>query len=678
MSCQAWREPADLFPLPHLEPPPAPGSGSRRLWQRYRKGALDFVLANLAIDSLNSMYLSSSLDPVPPSSSIPSASQQRALHHILDSCRSFRRRLCDAYGGLPRFSDPRLPGATVSWLSLETLSEDPLLFHYLLRTQAAEIKDANKVSIPDTPPPLRLLDVLPDEIASRYADVTRLLRPADEVRPAPSAHLVPKPVYLALLRRLHASGRVEWTKAPKAVNGFFGVEKPDGAIRLITDCRPANAHFIDSPPVELPTPDVLASLEVPGDAALFTAKTDLSDFFHQFLLPEELRPYFALPSVRAGELGLPGYDPGEEVWPMLTTVPMGWSHAVYVTQKAHEQMVRRAGIFDERDFITADGDACVSRTRIFIYIDDVGILGTDQADVDARQRAYEELVSRYGLRIKDTKKTRATSTGVDALGVRVDNTVFGLSAEKLASLAATTIAVLEGGPISGKQLARLIGSWVWALLPCRPLLSVLRASYRFVATAWNTSRALWRSVRNELHVLVGLLPVLRIDLAAQWSGTLLAADSSSRGYGVVYAGASPGHVRRLASDLPRQAPTQAGVLPQRQEQAVEQIGRAAWSVAITHRWRESEHISVLELRAALAALKWAASRPSSFRRRILLLSDSASTVGALAKGRSPAFSLLLLLRRVAVVCTGFGVRLVPRWIPTQANPADGPSRSIGR
>jgi len=576
--------------------------------------------------------------------------------------RDFRRRLCDVNGGLPAFSNPSLPGASVAWSRLAEVPEDPFLPDYVLRAQAVEIVDAGKVSLPSTPPSLRLLDVLPEADAQLYGSLEGLLRPREEVREMPRAHLISRPVMLDLLRRLQATGRVQWTQQPKAVNGVFGIQKPDGSVRLITDCRAANAHFIDSPPVQLPTPDVIASLEVPEGTTLYTAKADLSDFFHQFLLPDHLRPYFCLPSIRAGELGIPGYGPHEVVWPMLTTVPMGWSHAVYVTQRAHEEIVLREGLFARDDFISNAADARVSRPRIFIYIDDSGICGTSREEVAGLQQRYLAVMARYGLPAKPSKVVPATSTGVDVLGVRVDAARFGLGVDKLVTLAALTEAMLARGYATGRQFSRLIGSWVWCLLPCRPFLSVLRACYRFVAAAWQEPRPLWHSVRRELQVLLGLLPLLHVDLSAPWSGVLVAADSSSTGLGVVYAGVSPG---------------QAGALAQQEAAAVQQLDRLRWATAVQYRWRSREHISLLELRAALCALKWVASRPSAFGRRVLLLSDSSSTVGALAKGRSPSFSLLMVLRRVAVVCAGFGIRFTPRWIPTGANPADGPSRAAG-
>ena len=129
---------------------------------------------------------------------------------------------------------------------------------------------------------------------------------------------------------------VEFTTEPKCVNGVFATPKSDGMQRLVVDGRPANARFAPSPSMELPTPDLLAKLEVPEEETLYVAKSDLDNFYHRLRLPKWLRPYFALPPVRAGDIGLDGFAPDALVYPCCTTLPMGWSHSAYLAQAAHE------------------------------------------------------------------------------------------------------------------------------------------------------------------------------------------------------------------------------------------------------------------------------------------------------------------------------------------------------
>jgi hypothetical protein len=99
-------------------------------------------------------------------------------------------------------------------------------------------------------------------------------------------------------------------------------------------------------------------------------------------------------------------------------------------------------------------------------------------------------------------------------------------------------------------------------------------------------------------------------------------------------------------------------------------------VIVSSRWRNQEHITVLEMRAVQTALRWLASRPDQRDSRVLLLVDSAPCVFALSKGRSSSrkIGLLRRLRSIAAVALSAGLTLVVRWIPSASNPADAPSR----
>ena len=49
----------------------------------------------------------------------------------------------------------------------------------------------------------------------------------------------------------------------------------------------------------------------------------------------------------------------------------------------------------------------------------------------------------------------------------------------------------------------------------------------------------------------------------------------------------------------------------------------SWSEIISYTWRMEEHINFLELRAAILACRWILSHPSSARKRVMLVIDSA-------------------------------------------------------
>jgi hypothetical protein len=174
-------------------------------------------------------------------------------------------------------------------------------------------------------------------------------------------------------------GMVDFTTKPAVVNGVFGVPKGDDAIRLIIDARPANLVFIDPPKVDLPTPDLVARLAVPPGETLYVAKVDLDNFYHRLLLPEWMRPYFALPAIRASDVGLVEEFGGDvEMFPCCKTLPMGWSHSVFVAQRSHEYFLDTSTGLRPQDRITLSNDFAVDRDRHQVYIDDVNLFGLNK------------------------------------------------------------------------------------------------------------------------------------------------------------------------------------------------------------------------------------------------------------------------------------------------------------
>ena len=71
-----------------------------------------------------------------------------------------------------------------------------------------------------------------------------------------------------------------WDVPPKVINGYFGVAKADGKVRLILDLRRGNLYFKGSKELELLNPAYLVELILEGEK-IFLGKTDISNFFHR-------------------------------------------------------------------------------------------------------------------------------------------------------------------------------------------------------------------------------------------------------------------------------------------------------------------------------------------------------------------------------------------------------------
>ena len=356
------------FPLPLAPVRRRRVSLSSRGRSRASRSARVTELANAATGALNSLYsgrktrLDLELDT---EHAEMSAVQKRAASHIRASAARFAAR-----GGF----DPncgRLP-----YLQGHANVATALSPGYHSSSPSLPIV-ADKASLPANLTATPLLGVLPPSVAEVYARPSPAILVESPAKLPPAAFNVASvSEYTALVTRLSGVSMVAFTLEPRCVNGVFATAKDEGRQRLIIDARRANAHFAEPPSVELPSPDLLARLEVPEDGLLHVAKDDADNLYHRFRLPDWMWPYFCLPRVRAGDVGV-GDLFGDDtlVWPCCTTLPMGFSHSVYLAQTSHEHQISMVPGMGEDARITRGGDFRLDRPRFLVYIDDVVYVG---------------------------------------------------------------------------------------------------------------------------------------------------------------------------------------------------------------------------------------------------------------------------------------------------------------
>jgi hypothetical protein len=207
----------------------------------------------------------------------------------------------------------------------------------------------------------------------------------------------------------------------------------------------------------------------------------------------------------------------------------------------------------------------------------------------------------------------------------------------------------------------------------RPAMSIFSSVYRFIECSKTSSYTLWPSVRRELWCAAMIAPLLDTNIRADWSTTVIATDASEIGSGVVYTSSS-------TVDTLNSQPSVPGTIVSTLLSSF--VKQSSWKCAISHNWNDEEHINALEVRSVLNAVRWMIKKPSILdgttmdHRRALVLCDSSASVGALNKGRSSSHMLLRPIRSVATLLLASGIYLTLKWIPTDLNPADGPSRFI--
>lgn len=409
---------------------------------------------------------------------------------------------------------------------------------------------ASRIALPTQLHIVPVTSVLPSAIAQAYSDPAqscRRLRPLSEVAELDSTHpLKPARVagsrheYVQLIKRMRQQGMTGVTSTPKCVNGVFAVAKDADADRVIVDAQPANRLFIDSPHVALPNPSHLAQLRVPKGARMSTGKSDFSNYYHQLGLPTWMVDYFALPPLSAVEWRSIGVDCSSDVpqYPVCLTVPMGWSHAVYLANTAHEHVVYSSGALRREDNLLHLADPTLSAHAVVhgIIIDDMFMHSLDQRlACDAFARVLDAYRA-AGFVVKPSKVVWPSPSPIKVLGFMIErgldsHTRIALAPQASADLARTTLHLLARGFATGLQLSHVLGRWTWCMLLRRPSLAVLQHCYRFIEVSGRRRFTIWPSVRRELWSLLGLLVLLHSRLDVHLYPHLLASDASETAAG---------------------------------------------------------------------------------------------------------------------------------------------------
>ena len=748
-----------IFPLPLSVLPVRPSTLSRRCLSRFYVLYLCVSLFNVCLCALNCLYFScSSVDCFSSSLYQSSLCQERSSIHsrlcdfIFHSIRSFiltcrrslphdqcdrafklflslfQQHLCQSTSSLSRFicfdsfvssiSSASFACSLPSSLPFDT---DPssFLFHspsYRLSDTRAIPLIAHRVSLPKFESGYQavpLLSLLPPPVAALYASSnTGLL--LSQPLPLPATIKKPQPhafasttEYHALIELMVEKGMVTFIQRPKCVNGLFGVAKPDGSIRLIIDAVYANVWFADPPKVTLPTPTHLSRL-MASDQPFYTAKLDLSNYYHCLTIPEWLCEWLALPAVSAECFGLPrSCDPW---YPAVRTLPMGFKHSVWLAQVAHEHILYTYTSLSPHDNILNLLSPSLNTTIHTVYIDDLALIGPDAGVISGMVNEVRRCYERVGLICNHEKTIEPTCDAVEVVGVELNGSdgTLQVSTSKRFTLLTTALTTIMQGHVTGYELAHLIGHFTWSMLLNRPALSMLRHSYRFIELAKHKRFDLWPSVIRELLCCCALLPLLTVNLRAPFHSRVPTTDASSTGAGVMFTGldqslfdalfpmatASNGQLFDCLFSPPTASPPpvsgpftvqpcfavssldRLSVLSSAVARLHDMVDDYHWSLVTAYRFKHSAHINQLELQALCTCVKWLLSFPSTINSRVLTLTDSAVVLYVIRKGRTSSATLIRVVHRIAAMLLASGMSLLPVWLPSALNPADAPSRSF--
>lgn len=515
--------------------------------------------------------------------------------------------------------------------------------------------------------------------------------------------------YAAFVRRLYDLHLVDVSlQAPEEFVTIFFVKKKGNKLRMILDCRLANTHFREPEGIQLASADSLSKMELPEDTPLYMASADLQNAFYTMGMPEQLRTYFGLRKLRASDLGLEQVDgvkvkPSQWVFPRVAVIPMGWSHAMWWCQRLSEKLAEDSGLTAKerlRDFDPIpDGQFWHVE-----YVDNLVVFGTDKAQVKRRFLKAVETMRDAGLTVHEIEYNEGDSK---VLGWSIDGS--GRVGPTLARLWRIRVGIrelLHRGWASGQQLERLVGHMTFVSLCRRESLSILGDTYTYIKRHYSKAAPLWKSVRRELACWDGLAPLIFVNMTSPWDTTIYAVDASEWGMGVTTGKVSAMLAKQLGRHVERwrfkdKQANNPRAFVQASDQVYEcnaldgELGFAKavssggsknfqtvpfdvvdrqWRVVGRHRWLREESMPVYEARASQYAIRHALRNTSNFGRRFIILTDSMTAAVSFDKGRANSFRLRRVLQQTCALALATGTFFRSRWVPSEWNPADRPSR----
>ena len=541
--------------------------------------------------------------------------------------------------------------------------------------------------------------------------------------------------YRQLIKKLDDLGLIAWTTEPMEFASIFFVAKKDNSQRLIIDARRANRRFKRPPHVDLITSEGLSRIEQYGegdDDYRFTMGLgDVNNCFHRLKMPPGMHRCFALEPINSKYTPLKNeLQTGTPVYPCLSSFPMGFSWSLWVAQRCGETLLSQVPGLGKPS-IASDYSAPMiighrHPPRYYLYVDNFGVLGHDEKKVEALLENGCGWLTEQGL---ETHEQEIMPQGGEALGCMLDagTRTTRMTTKRRWRMDGALRWALRRRRLSGKQLERLVGQATFISMLDRTGLSVFNACYAFIHKFGDDNGMVWPTVRNELQAFLGLLPLLESRWDLPWSEVVTATDASLDGWGccqynmdsdeVADMGRVPELARFRRTDAPGAPESAAAAIdallehddlvntvdteavlrslpgcggsdhwalddgfpelpfgPEgRPSTQTQRSAAQCWKTVGKGRWSRKERILELEARALNMGLE-AFIRAGHRDCRALFLTDNMAICLAYARGRCKNFTVLTLIRRARALCKLYNIRPYYRWLKSEFNPADAPSR----
>ena len=383
------------------------------------------------------------------------------------------------------------------------------------------------------------------------------------------------------------------------------------------------------------------------------------------MLPPQLRTFFGLEAIEARWLGLKELDgvplaPTDLVVPRCCTLPMGFAWSLYFAQRAHEHVLETgSSLFGEERRLrdrTPNADRVGQDPYHLQYVDNLGIFGTDLKRVNNMKDVGKALMDKVGLAMHEHED--ATGHDVEILGhvVRPEPPEIRLKAARAWKLRAAAQHLLRRRVVCGRVVEVIVGHSTYAFLLNRSLLSVFAATYKFIRSAYVVAEKLWPSVRRELEMAMGLLPMAAVCLSRVWDSDVWVTDAAPHGLGVcksTWCSRSVVEIGRVAErwrfrmgatnarelELGEDPVLLAQLSPDWRPVPGRLMSAEKWGTIHSQQIECTEPIHVKEGWAIIWVLQHLSRAQRNHSRKHLFLNDNMSLVLSLSKGRGQSESM---------------------------------------
>ena len=356
--------------------------------------------------------------------------------------------------------------------------------------------------------------------------------------------------YLAFINDLYDRGMIEFREHAKSIITPFFVTKKNGKLRLVLDCRASNQHFAPPPDIALAAGYTFGQLEV-GEGVMYTAQSDVKDYFYSIGLPEGLRGYFCMPPIpldEAKRFSRQSFsDDVENVYPSMRVVPMGWSWAMWVAQRIHQHQACVALDISPSQ-VLVDGrpppPLSSGEPVVIPYADNLNVCGIDSRKVQSAKDKVVQQLRSVGFRVHEEEDA---STVVQALGFILDGERGEVRPipKKRDKLRLVLLWLATRPRITGRAIERVIGHTIHMFMLRRELLSIFRTVYDFKTAHYKKPVKLWASAARECKWAAAMLLVCKSDLRLPWSGDITVSDACLTGTAVATLHSDPNTAQEI-------------------------------------------------------------------------------------------------------------------------------------